>query len=209
MTVAEQLAGYGVATVYEARGRKGLIDVELTQLLPGTAVAGPARTVLCAQDDNRGVHELCAHIRPGDIAVLVMPEARPIGLIGDLLVTQLQVAGAAGILVDAAIRDADELRELGLPIWTRWIRARGAEKTVRGQVGAVIEIGGAQIAPDDIVIMDADGAAVVPASEAAAAVDLAAAREQKENGLRDRWLKGEQSYDAYGFRAEDEGVDPS
>lgn len=200
------LAEFGVATVYEARGRRGLIDVELLQLIPGSRVAGPARTVLCAQDDNRGVHELCAHIRPGDIAVLAMPEARPVALIGDLLVTQLQRAGASGILCDASVRDVDELREMGLPIWTRWVRARGAGKTSRGQVNARVEIGGATIVPGDVVIMDADGAAVVPADEAPRAFEQASARADKEDRLRERWLEGEQSYDAYGFRAEDEGV---
>lgn len=200
------LADAGVATVYEARGRKGLVDVDLIQLVPGSRVAGPARTVLCAQDDNRGVHELCASIQPGDIAVLTMPEARPVALIGDLLVTQLLVAGAAGILCDASVRDVDELREMGIPIWTRWIRAHGAGKDARGEVDAAVEIGGATIRTGDVVVLDADGAAVVPAHEVDAAVDLVRAREQKEDGLRSRWRAGEQSYDAYGFRAEDEGV---
>lgn len=202
----EVLRAAGAATVYEARGRNGLIDVDLIQLVPGSKVAGPARTVLCAQDDNRGVHELCAHIQPGDIAVLTMPEARPIALIGDLLVTQLQLAGAAGILCDASIRDVDELREMGIPIWSRWIRAHGASKSRRGEVGATVEIGGAAIASGDILVLDADGAAVVPAGEVDAAVELVRAREAKEAALRERWRAGEQSYDAYGFRAEDEGA---
>lgn len=202
----EALAAAGAATVYEARGRQGLVDVDLIQLVPGSRVAGPARTVLCAQDDNRGVHELCAHIQPGDIAVLAMPEARPVALIGDLLVTQLQVAGAAGILCDASVRDVEELRGMGIPIWTRWIRAHGAGKTTRGEVDASVEIGGATIRSGDIVVLDADGAAVVPADAVAEAVELVRAREQKEQGLRDRWRAGEQSYDAYGFRAEDEGT---
>lgn len=200
------LTDAGVATVYEARGRKGLVDVDLIQLVPGSRVAGPARTVLCAQDDNRGVHELCASIQPGEIAVLTMPEARPVALIGDLLVTQLLVAGAAGILCDASVRDVDELRGMGIPIWTRWIRAHGAGKDARGEVGAAVEIGGATIRTGDVVVLDADGAAVVPAEEVDATVELVHAREQKEDGLRSRWGAGEQSYDAYGFRAEDEGA---
>lgn len=202
----EVLAAAGAATVYEARGRQGLVDVDLIQLVPGSRVAGPARTVLCAQDDNRGVHELCAHIQPGDVAVLAMPEARPVALIGDLLVTQLQVAGAAAILCDASVRDVDELRGMGIPIWTRWIRAHGAGKTGRGTVDASVEIGGATIRTGDIVVLDADGAAVVPADAIDEAVQLVRAREQKEAGLRERWRAGEQSYDAYGFRAEDEGA---
>lgn len=201
----DALAAAGVATVYEARGRRGLIDVDLIQLVPGSRVAGPARTVLCAQDDNRGVHELCASIQPGEIAVLTMPEARPVALIGDLLVTQLLVAGAAGILCDASVRDVEEIRAMGIPIWTRWIRAHGAGKDARGHVDATVEIGGTAIHTGDVVVLDPDGGAVVPADEVDAAVELVTAREHKEDGLRSRWRAGEQSYDAYGFRAEDEG----
>jgi 4-hydroxy-4-methyl-2-oxoglutarate aldolase len=124
--VYEDLARLGSTTVYEARGRKGLLDVDLIPVIPGAKVAGPIRTVLCGQDDNRGVHELCAHIRPGEIAVLAMPESRPVALIGDLLVTQLQANGAVAILTGSSVRDVDTLREMGLPIWARWVRgARG------------------------------------------------------------------------------------
>jgi 4-hydroxy-4-methyl-2-oxoglutarate aldolase len=203
--VVGELRRAGVATVYEARGRQGLVDADFIQLVPGSRAAGPARTVRCAQNDNRGVHELVARIQPGEIAVLTMPEAAPVALIGDLLVTQLRERGAAGILVDASVRDVEELRAMGIPIWTRWIRVRGAAKDTRGQVDADVEIGGTTIRTGDIVILDADGVAVVPADEAGRAVELAAARERKEAASRARYLDGQISYDLYGFRAEDEG----
>ena len=117
-----RLSELGVATVYEASGREGLIDVLLIQLLPNSRVAGPARTVLCGQDDNLMVHAVIEQIQPGEVLVLSMPEATPVALIGELLATQVKVKQAAAILVDAAIRDVNELIELGLPIWSRFIR---------------------------------------------------------------------------------------
>ena len=72
--VIETLAAGGVATVYEAAGRSGLLDVDLVQIVPGTRVAGVARTVRCGQDDNRAVHEAMTLVRPGDVLVLTMPE---------------------------------------------------------------------------------------------------------------------------------------
>lgn len=200
-----ELRKAGTATVYEARGRLGLIDVDLIQLIPGSCAAGPARTVLCAQDDNRGVHELVARIQPGEIAVMTMPVPTPVALIGELLVTQLKERGAAAILVDAAVRDVDALRDLGVPVWTRWIRIRGATKDTRGEVDARVQVGGAEIRSGDIVILDSDGAAVVPADEAERAVELAHARQAKEAASLKKYLNGEISYDLYGFRTEDEG----
>ncbi|MFC4013807.1 4-carboxy-4-hydroxy-2-oxoadipate aldolase/oxaloacetate decarboxylase [Nonomuraea purpurea] len=198
-----ELAEAGVATVYEARGRRGLIDESFEPLLPGRAIAGPARTALCGQDDNRTVHEVMAHVRPGEVLVLTMPEPRPVALLGDLLATQALARGAAAVLVDAAVRDVADLRELGLPVWTRWRRVKGAGKNVRGAVNVPVTVGGATIGPGDLVVLDDDGAAVVPASDLEATVAAVRERLAKEAGLRERWRAGELSYDAYGMRAQD------
>ena len=111
----KELAGLGVATVYEALGQQGLIDVPLVQVVPGSRVAGPARTVLCGQDDNLMVHAVMEDVRPGEVLVVTMPEPAPVALVGELLAVQARVRGAAGLLIDASVRDLEELRELGLP----------------------------------------------------------------------------------------------
>jgi 4-hydroxy-4-methyl-2-oxoglutarate aldolase len=101
-----------------------LIDLPLIQLIPGSRAAGPARTVLCGQDDNLMVHAVIEQIQAGEVLILSMPEPRPVALIGELLATQVKVRGAAAILVNASVRDVEELVKLGLPIWTRYIRVR-------------------------------------------------------------------------------------
>ncbi|MEU8331135.1 4-carboxy-4-hydroxy-2-oxoadipate aldolase/oxaloacetate decarboxylase [Micromonospora sp. NPDC048839] len=203
--LAALIAG-GVATVYEASGRHGLIDVELTQIVPGTAVAGPARTVQCGQGDNRAVHEAMTALRPGEVLILSMPDPAPIALIGELLATQAQVAGAVGVLVDAAVRDVDELRALGLPVWARWCRVRGATKHERGALDVAVVVGGATIAPGDIVVLDADGAVVVDRSSLTEVAVATKARMEKETTLRARLEAGELSYDLHGMRAADESA---
>src|SRR4051794_33966915 len=160
MTDYSQFARLGVATVYEAAGRVGLVDVELTRVVP-TCAAGPARPVRCGQDDNLMVHAAVAHARPGDVLVLTMSDPAPVALVGDLLATQAQVAGVAALLVDGAVRDRDELEELGLPIWTRWVRVRGATKTVPGTIDEPVTVGGALVRAGDLVVLDGDGAVVV------------------------------------------------
>lgn len=198
-------ARLGVATVYEASGKMGLIDIELHQIIPGSRVAGPARTVRCAQDDNLMVHAAIERIQPGEIVVLTMPEPRAVALIGDLLVTQIRKRGAAGILCDASIRDAEELAQMGLPIWTHWVRVRGAEKIVAGALDVPVNVGGATIAPGDIVIMDTDGACVVAAMRADEVLAASHARAQREETVRARYESGEFSYDINNLRAVVEG----
>ena len=75
--VLDELARLGSATVYEAGGRRGYVDVDLHQIIPGSRVAGPARTVRCGQDDNLMVHAVMERGAPGDVLVLTMPQPRP------------------------------------------------------------------------------------------------------------------------------------
>ena len=201
-----QLARLGSATVYEAGGRGGYVDADLVQIVPGSRVAGPARPVRCAQDDNLMVHAAMAHVEPGEVIVLTMPVARPVALVGDLLATQALAHHAAGILVDAAVRDVEELRELGLPIWARWIRVRGAAKDTPGTIGRPVHVGGATIRQGDLVVCDADGVAVVEAERVDEVLDASLEREERERVKRARLAAGELSYDLDGLRERVEGA---
>lgn len=196
-----ELARYGVATVYEAAGRTGLIDIPLVQLIAGSRVAGPARTVRCGQGDNVMVHAVMDQVQPGEILVLTMPEPEPVALIGELLATQAQVRQVAGILVDAAVRDTEELQSLGLPIWTRWIRVRGATKTHVGTINETITVGDASIAAGDLILLDADGALALAAERVLAVLEASRARVRSETTLRAQLQAGALSYDLSGLRA--------
>ena len=205
MTQVEELARLGVATVHEAQGKTGLVDLPLVQVVPGSRVAGPARTALCGNGDNLMVHAAVAHAGPGDVLVLTMPDPAPVAVVGDLLATQALDQGVAAMLVDAAVRDLDELRELGLPIWTRYVRAQGATKERVGRLDARVVVGGAEIDPGDLLVLDADGAVVVKAERVDDVVHAALAREARERELRDRYAAGERSYDVNDLRRLVEG----
>lgn len=204
--VVERAVELGVSTIYEAHGRTGLLNLPLTPVVPGSRVAGPARTAACGQGDNRAVHEVMAHVRPGDVLVLVMPEDEPIALVGDLLMTQAQRQGAVGVVLNGSARDVDELRSMGLPVWARHIRSAGATKEIRGAVNVPVEIGGTRVHPGDLVVLDTDGGVAVPRDEVDEALEQAAAREHREAALRERFLAGELSYDTHGMREADGGA---
>jgi 4-hydroxy-4-methyl-2-oxoglutarate aldolase len=196
-----ELARLGSATVYEAGGRGGYVDADLHQAVPGSRAAGPARTVLCAQDDNLMVHAVMAEVQPGEVIVLTMPRPRPVALVGDLLATQARAAGAAAILIDASIRDAEELAQMGLPIWARWVRVKGALKETPGQINVPVVVGGAKIKPGDVVVLDADGVAVVAQDRVTEVLEASLAREEKERIKREQLRSGAKSYDLDGLRA--------
>jgi 4-hydroxy-4-methyl-2-oxoglutarate aldolase len=190
-----ELARLGTATVYEAAGREGLVDLALHRIVPGSRAAGPARPVRCGQGDNLMVHAAIAHARPGDVLVLTMPDPAPVALVGDLLATQAKARGVAALLVDGAVRDAEELVELGLPIWARWIRVRGAAKDVPGTIDEPVTVGGQVIGAGDIVVLDGDGAAVVERARVEPVLAAALEREERERVKREKLQAGELSYD--------------
>jgi 4-hydroxy-4-methyl-2-oxoglutarate aldolase len=201
----EELARLGSATVYEASGREGMVDLTFEQVIPGSRAAGPARTVRCGQGDNLMVHAVMERVEQGDVVVLTMPEPEPVALVGELLATQAERRGAAALLVDAAVRDVEELRELGLPVWARWVRVRGAEKAAAGSIDEPVEVGGAEIRPGDTVVLDADGVVAVPRERVGEVLAASRERAQREVEKRARLAEGSLSYDLDGLRKLVEG----
>ncbi len=195
------IAAFGVATLYEASGKCGLLDVPWHRLTPGSRVAGPARTVHCGQDDNLMVHAAIERIVPGEVVVLTMPAPASVALLGDLLLTQLIAAGAAGVLVDAAVRDADDLATMAVPVWAHWISVRGASKRIVGELDVPVVVGGTTIAPGDIVVLDGDGAIAIALARLDEVVAAARARAHLEATNRARYAAGERSFDINGLRA--------
>jgi 4-hydroxy-4-methyl-2-oxoglutarate aldolase len=200
-----ELAELGAATVYEAGGRRGFVDADLIQVVPGSRAAGPARTVRCGQDDNLMVHAVMAEARPGEVLVLTMPEPRPIALVGDLLATQARERGVAALLIDASVRDVEDLREMGLPIWARWVRVHGATKDELGTIGEPVEVGGATIRQGDVVVLDVDGVAVVEAERVDEVLEASRARLERERVKRAKLEDGALSWEIDGLRERFEG----
>jgi 4-hydroxy-4-methyl-2-oxoglutarate aldolase len=200
-----ELAELGSATVYEASGREGLIDLDLHQVIAGSRAAGPARIARCGQGDNLMVHAVMDRAQPGDVLVLTMPDPEPVALIGELLVTQAKQRGVAALLVDAAVRDVAELRDLGVPVWARWIRVRGATKTEVGELDVPVDVGGATINPGDALVLDDDGVVAVRAERLDEVLAASRERLEKERVKRAKLQAGDLSYDLDGLRARVEG----
>jgi 4-hydroxy-4-methyl-2-oxoglutarate aldolase len=194
--IYEQLGRLGSATVLEGAGREGLLAVGLERVVPGARVAGPARTILCADADNLMIHVGLPLVEPGDVVIVSTPSrATDVALVGDQLVTQLHARGAAGLLVDGAIRDVDALLEIGLPVWARAITPMGPAKAALGTLDGALDLGGAIVHPADTVVLDGDGAVVVAHDRLTAVLAAAQARDDFERDRAIRYRRGELSYD--------------
>lgn len=192
-------AAYASSILADVAGRRGAMDGRIQALAPAMRCCGPAFTVEVRPGDNLMIHAAMAMAKPGDVLVIDGKADRTAALMGSIMLNACKQLGFAGVVLDASIRDTEELRELGFPVWSIGANPNGPTKGVAGRINWPVSCGGVTVNAGDLIVGDADGITVVEREKAASLLPLAAKKVADERQriaditgggpIRPKWLE--------------------
>jgi 4-hydroxy-4-methyl-2-oxoglutarate aldolase len=197
----DRFAKLGVATTHEASGRApNLMKTYIRPVWPGACIAGSVVTALAQPGDNWMIHVAIEQCQKGDVLVVGCTADNTDGMFGELLATALVARGVIGLVIDAGCRDIKPLTEMGFPVWSKAISAKGTVKATLGAVNIPVVCAGVNVEPGDVVVADDDGVVVVPKKLAAETAQKAQKRHDDEDGKRKQLAAGVLGLDMYKMR---------
>jgi regulator of RNase E activity RraA len=181
--------------VADAQQRAGVMHSALRPLARETRFAGPALTVRMEPGNQVDCLDALAVAQAGDVIVVDAAGETETSVWGGLMAGLCRMKGVVGAVVDGAIRDTDEIRDLGFFIFSRAIVPRSTHSPFSGrmeplEVNLPIQCGGVLVRPGDLVIGDEVGVTVVPLEQAAEVLAAAQAQAEKEEQTRKRIREG-------------------
>ena len=198
--IVRNASAFAASILADVSGRRGTLDGRIAPLTPSMRLAGPAFTIEVRPGDNLMIHAAITMARPGDVLVVDGKGDRTCALMGSIMINTCKQLGLAGVVIDGAVRDTEELRELGFPVYAVCANPNGPTKLVPGRINWPISCGGVAVNPGDLIVGDSDGVVVVEREKAASLLELAAQKVTDERvrlnniasgrDLRPPWLDG-------------------
>ncbi|MDM7930944.1 RraA family protein [Tabrizicola sp.] len=181
----------------------GQIDPAIRPLRPAglqPRLFGQAVTVRCEAPDFGAVLQALDVIQRGQVLVIDAGGYRDAAMIGDILSGHLRARGVAGVVCDGAVRDTGTLGGWDdFAVYSRWINPRGPSGAERGAVNLPVEIGGASIAPGDLIIGDDDGLVSLTPQNVRALIADAEAKLVLESDWTHAFAAGKTAVEVFGL----------
>lgn len=200
--LVEGFAAVEVATIGHFRHR-GFVNRGLRPIAPlGGTLVGTAVTVAIPGTDSTLLHHAISVIRPGDVLVIDRLGDTRHACLGGGVAFAAHTAGAIAVVLDGPCTDAEEIIEVGLPVFCTGVSGITTRlNDLGGGLNLPVSCGGVPVLAGDVVVMDDCGVLILPPSEAAEVLEKATARQARANRNRGRIAAGEKLGDLSGASA--------
>ena len=172
--LVERFRGIPTANIDDAMQRMSAMSSRIRSFSK-REMLGAAFTIKVPYGDNLMLHKAMSLAKPGDVLVIQSGESADRAIFGGLLVREMKGLGLAGVVVDGAIRDAEDIAQMGFPVYAVCTSGNGPYKNGPGEINYPVAVGGQVVCPGDILCGDGDSVLVIPQDVAA---DVAAAASQ-------------------------------
>ncbi len=178
--------------VDQVTGRRGFMSHDMRPASPGHFAGRAATALLKAAPPEKATAQLSArdsiamidNARPGEVGVIVIENGLDVAAIGGLMGTDAKVRGLAGMVLDAGVRDVDELKEMKLPVYARSVvPSSSVGRFASVGRGMPVECAGVTVKPGDIIVADEDGVVSVPQDQAQAVLKRAQEIDERERKM--------------------------
>lgn len=165
--LVEKFAKIPTPDLVDCMQQAGMVDRHIRPIyLPMPRFAGPAVTVTLPTGSFNMKKMALEMTQPGDVLVIAGRGVTHHALLGGNIAYGLQRRGLAGLIVDGAVRDAQQMQANGFPVHAYGLAINSGPKTGPGEVNVPVAFGHCVIFPGDIVVADEEGIAVVPPAHA-------------------------------------------
>lgn len=171
-------------------GQRAHMSHDMRPLFP-TKFAGPAVTVLLKKEEHKegppasqGMLDAIDAAPPGSVYVIVLEDGLDFAGVGGLMATAMKYRGLAGAVIDASVRDTPQIRKLQFPVYSRGIVPSTSINHYRfAGMNIPVKCAGVEVRPNDIIVADEDGVAVVPREKAAEVLKRAQELDHTEHSM--------------------------
>lgn len=188
-----------LGNICDANGKNGSMDHGIKPVFPTKIIAGPAFTVQGQPGDNLPIHRGMLDAPEGSILVVDCGGYCQAGHFGEIMATACKKKGLRAIVIDGGIRDADELAEVGFPVFCRAVNPNGTVKESIGRMGVPIICGGIHVESGDLIVTGNDGVVVVQKDNIMQVLAAAETIAAKEIHVLDQIAQGKNTAEIYGF----------
>jgi len=191
------------AIASDCMNRSYTMSARMAPLAPGMKLCGHARTVTGMVGDNGASHAAIGLVEPGDILVIDGRGHTETAVWGGIMTRAAMQQNLGGVVVDGAVRDASEIRELGFATFAAGICPAGPSKGFGGIIDGAISCAGCPVKSGDIVLGDDDGIAVVPLERQAEILALCLTKIEQEEATNAETASGILPVERFGLVIEE------